>query len=139
MKMTDQFQDALNFAFMLHKKQVRKSTEVPYFTHLMAVAATVIEYGGSEDEAIAALLHDAVEDQGGENTLYIIKMCFGSQVADIVAGCSDTDTIPKPPWKERKEKHLAGLQIASPSIILVSLADKLHNVSSVLRDYRKSG
>ena len=139
MKLTDRFQDALCFAFMLHKKQVRKGTPLPYFTHLMAVATTVIEHGGNEDEAIAALLHDAVEDQGGMNTLAIIKNCFGNEVAEIVSGCSDSDTLPKPPWKERKEKYLAELQTASRSIVLVSIADKLHNSASVLRDYQQDG
>jgi len=99
----------------------------------------VLEHGGSEDEAIAALLHDAVEDQGGAPVLEEIRRSFGPVVAAIVDGCSDSETIPKPPWRERKEKYLAHLPAAGRSVHLVSAADKLHNVRSLVDDYREHG
>ncbi len=105
----------------------------------MAVAAIVLEYGGDEDEAVAALLHDAVEDQGGKPTLEEIRRRFGDRVAEIVVGCSDADETPKPPWRGRKEAHLARLRKASDSVRLVVAADKLHNARCLLRDYRLRG
>ena len=103
----------------------------------MAVSAVVLEAGGDEDLAIAALLHDAVEDQGGQPTLQTIRHMFGDRVASVVMECSDTDREPKPPWRERKEKYLAHLSSASSDALLVSIADKLHNARSVLADYRR--
>ena len=103
----------------------------------MAVSALVLEAGGDEDLAIAALLHDAVEDQGGPPTLQIIRRMFGERVASVVMECSDTDREPKPPWRERKEQYLAHLLSASTDALLVSIADKLHNARSVLADYRR--
>ena len=103
----------------------------------MAVSALVLEAGGDEDLAIAALLHDAVEDQGGRPTLDTIRRMFGDRVANVVMECSDTDREPKPPWRERKEQYLAHLLSASTDALLVSIADKLHNARSVLADYRK--
>lgn len=105
----------------------------------MAVAALVIEAGGNEDLAIAALLHDAVEDQGGKETLARIRRDFGDHVAGIVAGCSDADTMPKPPWRPRKEQYVERIQSAHPDIRLVSAADKLHNARSILADLRLLG
>jgi GTP pyrophosphokinase len=105
----------------------------------MSVAGIVLHYGGTEDEAIAALLHDAVEDQGGAATRAEIERRFGAAVAAIVDGCTDADTVPKPPWRERKEAYLAHLPKASPSVRLVSAADKLDNARSILRDYRIFG
>ncbi len=139
MQLTFRFQGALCYAFSLHIEQSRKGTDpsIPYISHLLAVASIVLDNGGDEDEAIAALLHDAVEDQGGLPTLCKIVQMFGNNVAEIVEGCTDTYTNPKPPWKERKVQHLAKLQTAPPSVILVSLADKLHNASSVLLDYQE--
>src|SRR6187455_439835 len=99
------FEEALVYAARLHARQARKSTTIPYVSHLMSVSALVLEDGGDEDQAIAALLHDAVEDQGGAPILEEIRARFGNRVAAIVAGCTDTDVIPKPPWRERKEKH----------------------------------
>jgi GTP pyrophosphokinase len=93
--------------------------------------------GGDEDLAIAALLHDAVEDQGGQPTLQTIRLMFGDRVATVVMECSDTDREPKPPWRERKEQYLAHLLSASTDALLVSIADKLHNARSVLADYRR--
>ncbi|HET7376742.1 MAG TPA: HD domain-containing protein [Anaerolineae bacterium] len=136
---TDRFSQALNLAQQLHATQVRKGTDIPYIGHLLAVTSLVIENGGSEDEAIAALLHDAVEDQGGARTLENIRQQFGDQVAAIVAGCSDTDQIPKPPWRNRKEAYIDHVRHASRSIQLVSLADKVHNARSILADYRIYG
>jgi len=133
------FEAALVYAAQLHSGHFRKATKVPYVTHLLAVAGLVGESGGNEDEVIAALLHDAVEDQGGEPTLTKIRELFGETVAEIVAGCSDTDQIPKPPWQERKEAYIAHLASASPSILLVSCADKLHNARAILSDLREVG
>lgn len=137
--LTNRFEDALVFAFRLHIDQTRKSSSVPYIAHLLSVAAIVLENGGDENEAIAALLHDAVEDQGGQMVLSEIESRFGSEVAEIVLSCSDTDTFPKPPWRERKEFYLAHLQEASDGARLVSLADKTHNLRDILRTYRKEG
>jgi len=105
----------------------------------MAVASLVLEHGGGEDEAIAALLHDAVEDQGGIPVLERIRNDFGDSVADIVAGCSDSNTTPKPPWRERKEGYLEHLCTASREVRLVAVADKVHNARAVLADYRVLG
>ncbi|MFH1634991.1 MAG: HD domain-containing protein [Chloroflexota bacterium] len=135
--LTPRFQEALVFATQLHARQLRKGSAVPYIAHLLSVTGLVLEAGGDEDEAIAALLHDAVEDQGGLDTLADIRCCFGDRVAAIVEGCSDAYTIPKPPWQQRKEKYIAHLREASPEVRRVSLADKLHNARSILRDLHK--
>jgi (p)ppGpp synthase/HD superfamily hydrolase len=134
--LTDRYLAALKLAFQLHQNQSRKETQVPYLSHLMSVSALVLENGGSEDQAIAALLHDAVEDQGGKQTLDLIQSEFGDEVARIVEGCSDSDTIPKPPWKERKVDFLEKLKAADEAVLLVSLADKLHNARSLLQDLK---
>ncbi len=139
MEITEKFKEALDFAFDLHKKQRRKGSKTPYIGHLLSVAGLVFEMGGDEEEAIAALLHDAVEDQGGAPTLHAIRECFGDRVAEIVAGCSDTDQKPKPPWRERKEAYLVHLATADPSVLRVSLADKIHNARDVLTSYRLVG
>jgi GTP pyrophosphokinase len=137
--LSPRFSDALVFASQLHRDQARKGTLIPYISHLLAVTAIVLEHGGSEDEAIAALLHDAVEDQGGAAAYKVIRDEFGENVATIVAGCSDADTIPKPPWRERKEAYIAHIANASLSVRLVSAADKLHNARAILADYRQEG
>ncbi len=137
--LSPRFESALLLASQLHAGQLRKGTGVPYIAHLMGVAALVLEAGGDEDLAIAALLHDAVEDQGGKPTLEKIRQQFGNRVAAIVEGCTDADTIPKPPWRQRKEKYIAHVRTASPEIRLVSAADKLHNARAVLADYRIEG
>lgn len=139
MTLSPRFEAALAFAAELHRQQVRKGTGVPYLAHLMAAASLALEHGASEDEAIAAVLHDAVEDQGGAATAEAIRERFGDTVADIVAGCTDTDQTPKPPWRERKEAYVANLAAASPSVRLVSLCDKLHNARAILADYRTAG
>jgi (p)ppGpp synthase/HD superfamily hydrolase len=133
------FEEALVYAAQLHREQVRKGSGVPYVSHLLGVAGIALEHGASEDEAIAALLHDAVEDQGGAPTLAEIRRRFGDTVADVVAACCDTDVVPKPPWRPRKEAYVAHLASASPSVRLVSAADKLHNARSILTDYRRLG
>lgn len=135
--LSPRFDVALVFASQLHRDQARKETFIPYISHLLAVTAIVLEHGGSEDEAIAALLHDAVEDQGGAAAYEVIRNEFGENVATTVAGCSDADTIPKPPWRERKEAYVAHIASASPSVRLVSAADKLHNARALLADYRQ--
>jgi (p)ppGpp synthase/HD superfamily hydrolase len=136
---TEKFEDALGYAARVHRDQTRKGTGVPYITHLLAVAAIVGENGGTEDEVIAALLHDAPEDAGGEARLAEIRGRFGDGVAGIVAGCSDTYEDPKPPWRARKEAYLEHLARAPSPVRLVSAADKLHNARSMLSDYRSAG
>jgi (p)ppGpp synthase/HD superfamily hydrolase len=135
----EKFDRALLYASRLHKDQVRKGTSTPYITHLLAVASIVGENGGTEDEVVAALLHDGPEDQGGEATLAEIRTRFGEKVSQIVDGCTDTYENPKPPWRERKERYLANLAGASDSVRLVSSADKLHNARTVLSDYKRLG
>jgi (p)ppGpp synthase/HD superfamily hydrolase len=136
MAFTAQFEKALTFATRLHASQTRKGTEIPYVAHLLGVSSIAIDYGATEEEAIAALLHDAVEDQGGQRTLRRIHRRFGPAVADIVLGCSDTDVVPKPPWRERKEAYITHLLTAPPSVRLVSASDKLHNARAIVADYR---
>ena len=133
------FAEALLFASQLHERQVRKGSQVPYISHLLGVTALVLQDGGNETEAIAALLHDAVEDQGGMETLAEIQDRFGEQVAEIVLACSDTTASPKPPWRDRKQAYLEHLESASPQVLRVSLADKLHNARSILRDIHIQG
>ena len=112
---------------------------MPYVAHLLSVAAIALEHGANEDEAIAALLHDAIEDQGGAPVRDEIRSRFGREVADIVSGCTDSETIPKPPWRARKEIYLAHLCHADRSVRLVCAADKLHNARSLVADYRVYG
>jgi GTP pyrophosphokinase len=133
------FDQALVYAHQLHARQTRKGTTIPYIGHLLAVAAIVIENGGTEDEVIAALLHDAVEDQGGAATRETIRQRFGDAVTAIVDGLTDTDQTPKPPWRARKEAYIAHLSEASSAVLLVALADKIHNAGSILRDLRAEG
>ena len=137
--LNQRFADACQYAIELHATQKRKGTDIPYIAHLLGVTALVLEDGGNEDEAIAALLHDAVEDQGGVKTLQEIRQRYGEQVANIVAGCTDAFTSPKPPWRQRKEAYLQHLKEAGTSIRRVSLADKLHNGRSILMDLRRDG
>jgi (p)ppGpp synthase/HD superfamily hydrolase len=136
---TERFEKALVYATQLHARQVRKGTAIPYIAHLLAVAAIVLEDGGSEDEAIAALLHDAIEDQGGDATRQEIRRRFGDKVVEIVNGCTDAEVIPKPPWLERKKQYLEHLRGAAPAVLRVSAADKLHNARAVLSDLRRYG
>jgi (p)ppGpp synthase/HD superfamily hydrolase len=135
-RLSPRFDEALGYASNLHRTQTRKGGDTPYVGHLLSVASLVIEGGGTETQAIAGLLHDAVEDQGGAPVLAEIREKFGDDVAVIVAECSDTDEVPKPPWKPRKERYIAHLATASEATVLVSLADKLDNARAILRDYR---
>ena len=137
--LTERFEEALGYAAHLHALQKRKGTSIPYVAHLLSVTSLVLENGGDEDQAIAALLHDAVEDQGGLPTLQEIRRLFGERVARIVDGCTDAYVRPKPPWRKRKEDYLAHLRHAEADVRLVSLADKLHNARSILRDLRRDG
>lgn len=137
--LTPQFEKAFHLAFDLHSKQARKSSEVPYIAHLLSVCALVLEMGGSEDESIAALLHDAVEDQGGTTVLNLIRAEFGNTVAEIVKSCSDCEGFPKPPWQERKDAYLKHLETAPSSVLRVSLADKLHNARDISNAYQQQG
>jgi (p)ppGpp synthase/HD superfamily hydrolase len=136
LKLSERFLGAIDFALNLHNDQLRKGTEIPYMSHLLAVTAIVLENGGDEDQAIAALLHDAVEDRGGLETLQVIERRFGIKVATIVKACSDATSEPKPPWKERKDDYLQSIAGKPEAALLVSLADKIHNARSILRDYR---
>lgn len=133
------FDRAVMLARTLHADQQRKGGDIPYLAHLLGVASLVLEDGGTEDEAIAALLHDAVEDQGGAETLKLIRRQFGDRVAQIVEACSDTDVVPKPPWRARKEAYIAHLADADPGVLRVSLADKLHNARAILFDLQTVG
>ena len=139
--LTDHFDRALLYATHIHGGQVRKGTSTPYVAHLLAVAATVLEYGGTEDIAIAALLHDAVEDQGGELRLSDIRNRFGDRAADIVRACSDSVVNSaagqeKEDWHTRKKRYLEHLHTVDHDTLLVSLSDKVHNARSILRDLR---
>jgi GTP pyrophosphokinase len=140
--LTYRFLEALQWATWAHQGQIRKGSQTPYISHPMAVAGLVMEHGSDEDQVIAALMHDLVEDQGGMDTLLQIKHRFGAGVADIVDGCSDDAPLrgePKKPWKERKERYLEHLAHAAPSILLVSLADKVHNLRTIVTDLREHG
>lgn len=130
---------AFVFAAEKHKGQTRKASSIPYIGHLMGVASLVLEAGGDEDLAIAALLHDVVEDCGGVPMLKQVRRRFGSRVAKVVDGCTDAYTDPKPAWRERKEKYIARLRDEDEDTRLVSAADKLNNVRSIVSDYRAVG
>lgn len=137
--LTDKYIQAVAYAAAIHETQVRKGTNLPYMSHLLAVSGSVLEAGGTEEQAIAALLHDAAEDQGGAGRLAGIRVRFGANVAAIVEGCSDSlagDPARKRPWRERKDEHLAHLREAPASVIIVAAADKLHNARAVATDLR---
>ncbi|MBA3913744.1 MAG: HD domain-containing protein [Acidobacteriales bacterium] len=133
------FEEALLFAARQHALQRRKASDVPYISHLLGVASLVLEAGGDEDVAISALLHDVVEDCGGRPMLAEVGRRFGPRVAGIVEGCTDNLNGEKPTWRERKEPYLQHLQVASDDERLVSVADKLHNLRSIVADYRSVG
>jgi (p)ppGpp synthase/HD superfamily hydrolase len=137
------FREALVLAAELHEHQKRKGGNIPYVAHLLAVAAIVLEHGGDEDEAIAALLHDAIEDAplelGANWVPNWLRFRFGERVLDIVEGCTDADVKPKPPWRARKEAYIARVRKEPASVILVSASDKLHNAGAILADYREIG
>lgn len=134
------FTKALTYTSNLHAQQIRKGSDLPYISHLLGVASIAMEYGGGEDECIAALLHDAAEDQGV--TFDAIRLKFGKRVADIVEACTDACAEPgarKPDWEQRKAEYIAHLQVASESAKLISAADKLHNARAILADHRANG
>ena len=138
--LTDRFQQALIYAAQVHDGQSRKGGEsIPYLAHLMSVAALVLENGGGEDEAIAALLHDAIEDRGDRTNIEELRERFGDQVAFIVDACSDTDQRPKPPWQGRKQAYIDRMQTAPVAVLRVACADKVHNARSTLSDLHVYG
>ena len=137
--LTDRFDDALAYASRLHRSQIRKGSEIPYVSHLLAVAAIALENGADEDQAIAALLHDAVEDQGGLVQLEAVRARFGEDVAAMVADCTDAHEEPKPAWHLRKQAYIASLAHKPPRSLAVSLADKTHNAAAINADLRAHG
>ncbi len=139
MPYSERFDEALVFAHQLHRNQVRKGTTIPYITHLLAVASLVGEHGGDEDQVIAALLHDAIEDQGGERTARAIEQRFGTRVASMVRACSDSFETPKAPWRIRKETFLKRLPTVPEEALIIVLADKVHNARSIVANLEISG
>ena len=139
--LTRRFTRALKYCFKLHREQLRKGSSTPYVAHLMSVCALVLEDGGNEDEAIAALLHDALEDQPQKTSRRTIARRFGKRVLELVTACSDTrpdyEGGEKEPWRPRKERYLEHLKAADPGALRIAVADKLHNARQVLADYRK--
>ncbi len=137
--LSERFVSAFEVAFQLHGSQMRKGSDIPYMSHLLGVASMVMEDDGVEDEVIAALLHDAVEDQGGLPTLELIQENFGTRVASLVAFCTDTIETPKPPWKERKLAVIQKVALASKSEHKILLADKLHNLRTIRNAVKRYG
>lgn len=133
------FDEALRFAVSLHRHQRRNITEAPYVGHILRVSGLVLEYGGTEEEAIAALLHDALEDQNHPTLAHEIETRFGRRVLEMVQACSDTSEHPKPPWRQRKEKFLKQLETASAAVRLIVTADKWDNVCNLLVTLRRFG
>lgn len=133
------YKKALDYTYKLHYKQKRKGTGIPYFTHLISVSNHIIEDGGTTDEAIGGLLHDAAEDQGGEKTIIEIKKLFGDKVAKIVSECSDSSINSDTSWLERKKKYLSDIKHKTQSSMFVSLCDKLHNGTCIINDHQRVG
>ena len=139
MPLSKLYDQALVYASELHRDQVRKGSGIPYIAHLLSVSSRVLSAGGTEVQAIAGLLHDAAEDQGGRATLDEVRAKFGAEVAQIVSDCTDSWVESKPPWRPRKEACLASLPKKAPTSLPVSLADKLDNAEAILNDYRNIG
>jgi (p)ppGpp synthase/HD superfamily hydrolase len=139
MLLSPRFEQALQYATIIHAGQMRKGSDVPYIAHLLAVTSIALEHGANEDEAIAALLHDAAEDAGGRKRVNDIRVRFGDTVADLVISCTDTMMERKPEWRSRKEAYVGSIQHKSTSELLITASDKLHNSQSILRDYRELG
>jgi len=140
--LTKRYTDALDYARIIHAGDTRKGTAIPYLAHVLAVSTLVLEAGGSEDQAIAGLLHDAAEDHGGMATLNQIQSEFGPHVAGLVEACSDSlaaDRNAKAPWWDRKVGYLRKLEAESAEVALVSCADKVHNARAIVTDYRERG
>lgn len=138
-QLTSRFDEAFRYAHAVHATQTRKGTQSPYIGHLMGVASIVLDDGGSEDEAIGGLLHDAAEDHGGRERLADIRTRFGDAVARIVEDCTDSWETPKRPWLERKQDYIQHARALPPSSLRVSAADKVHNSYAILRDLRNTG
>ena len=138
-ELTDKLDRAFTYAREHHANDIRKGTAIPYLSHLLGVCSLVLDMEGSEDEAIAALLHDVIEDGGGVEAEVVIRAEFGEDVARIVRACSDTDEDPKPPWRPRKVEYIDAIAHKQPDELRVSLADKLHNARAILLDYRTEG
>ena len=139
MPLSKLYNEALVYASDLHRDQVRKGSGIPYIAHLLSVSSRVLSAGGTEVQAIAGLLHDAAEDQGGYDTLNDIRRRFGADVAQIVSDCTDSWIEPKPDWLLRKEAYISLLPAKAASSLLVSLADKVDNAEAILNDYRNIG
>ena len=140
--LTERYTDAVDYARRIHASDIRKGTDIPYLSHVLAVSALVLEAGGSEDQAIAGLLHDTAEDHGGQATLNQIRSEFGTHVADLVEACSDSltaDRNAKEAWWTRKVRYLRKLETEPPEVALVSCADKVHNARAILSDYHERG
>jgi (p)ppGpp synthase/HD superfamily hydrolase len=141
--LSHRFDEAFELAHRVHRHQRRKGTDVPYIAHVIGVASLVLEYGGTETEAIGALLHDALEDApadlGVDRVRTLIEQQFGADVLAIVEHCSDTTEQPKPPWRERKQRYIEAAEHAPLPALKVSAADKLHNLRALLRDHRREG
>lgn len=140
--LSDRFAEAFAYALDHHRSQLRKDTTIPYVSHLMQVAGLVLEAGGDEDQAIAGLFHDAIEDPNDRSVAEVrrdLEERFGPRVLHIVEGCTDTDVHPKPDWEVRKKAYLDHLRTADDEVLLVSAADKLHNARSILTDLREHG
>jgi (p)ppGpp synthase/HD superfamily hydrolase len=137
--LTERFDEAVRYAREVHATQTRKGTSTPYIAHLIGVSSIVLDDGGDEDEAIAALLHDAAEDQGGRSRLADIRSRFGDAVARIVEDCTDSWETPKKAWAERKFAYVEHARKLPPSSLRVSVADKVHNTYAILRDLRNEG
>jgi (p)ppGpp synthase/HD superfamily hydrolase len=137
--LTTKFDEAVAYALAAHDSQRRKGTAIPYAAHLLGVASLILEAGGSEDEAIAGLLHDVVEDQGGADRLTDVRRHFGDRIADVVLECSAEDKTDDPGWRVRKERYLEGIKSCSDSALVVSLADKVYNAHSIVEDVRLHG
>lgn len=137
--LTNRFDTALAYASEAHRGQMRKGSNIPYVSHLLGVASIAIEFGADEDQSIAALLHDAVEDQGGLERLEDIRTRFGDRVAKIVMDCTDALVVPKPAWRTRQEQYLASLAHKDQDSLLVSLADKTHNAEAIAADRAQIG
>jgi (p)ppGpp synthase/HD superfamily hydrolase len=119
--------------------KTKKGGDIPYISHLLGTCAIALEHGATEDEAVAALLHDMIEDVKPPEEAQAAVAAFGPEVLRIVEGCSDSSTHPKPPWRERKERYIAHLETADRSVLLVSAADKLHNARAIAADLRHVG
>jgi len=137
--LTARFDDAFEFAHKIHGTQVRKGNSSPYIGHLMGVASIVLDDGGSEDEAIGGLLHDAAEDHGGRQRLEDIRTRFGDAVARIVEDCTDSWETPKRPWADRKREYIEHARALPSASLRVAAADKVHNAYAILRDLRNVG